>query len=382
MKNEDKQRGFLSPEILKLSERLAEDPTSKLFMPLGEEYFKAGMLEEAVMVLMDGLKAHPGFTSAHVTLGKVYLEKGQFKEAKEQFETAIQSSPDNLLAHRKLVKIYSEEGAIQKAIQSCRVILSSDPKDEEIKKALAELGARQRDIATAQNLQPELVRTQHADLTRDTSSPVLEEKPEQAEEHNSIPTKEKGMEYAIELEEEKQEVIASPTSEEREKGRVIELEDDEGSFEEIMNLMGQRGKIEPAAKATEEELATESLAELYMKQGFYNKGAEIYQALVSKDPKNETLLKKLKDAVTLSKNASKTPVESNEAKAERPASMEIPNTTGPAVVTEEAHAEARSKPEAPHSSTPFKPSPAQWSKAEKIQKLQAWLEQVKRSQKQ
>ena len=164
---------------------------------------------------------------------------------------------------------------------------------------------------------------------------------------------------------------------------MIDLEEDEGSFEEIMNLMGQGGQIESTAKATEEELVTESLAELYMKQGFYNKGAEIYQALVSKDPKNETLLKKLKDAVTLSKNASKTPVESNKGKAERPAApIEIPNTTGAAVVTEEAHAEARSKPEAPHSSTPFEPSPAQRSKAEKIQKLQAWLEQVKRSQKQ
>ena len=82
MKNEENQKGLLSPEITKLSERLAKDPTSKLFVPLAEEYIKAGMLEEAVAVLMDGLKAHPGFTSAHVTLGKVYLGKGQIKEAK------------------------------------------------------------------------------------------------------------------------------------------------------------------------------------------------------------------------------------------------------------------------------------------------------------
>lgn len=381
MKSEDKQKGFLSPEIVKLSERLAKDPTSKLFMPLAEEYIKAGMLEEAVMVLMDGLKVHPGFISAHVTLGKVYLEKRQLKEAKEQFETVIQASPDNLLAHKKLVKIYQEEGAIQQAIQSCRAVLSSNPKDEEMKKTLAELEARQRDIATAQKPQPQVITNRHDDSAKDTSSPVLEKETEQ-DVAASIPTKEKRADHAIELKEEKQDEIASASPNKGETGRVIELKEEEGSLEEIMNLMGQEGKVEPAAKATEEELATESLAELYIKQGFYDKGVDIYQALFSKDPENKTLLKKLKDAIALSRNASKTPVESDEAKAERPAPVEMPNKTEAAAVTEEVHAEARSKVEEPPLSASFKPAPARRSKAEKIQKLQAWLEQVKRSQKQ
>src|SRR5262245_30997543 len=115
MKNDNTQKGFLSPEIVKLTERLAKDPTSNLFVPLGEEYIKAGMLDEALMVLTDGLKTHPGFISARVTLGKVFLEKQQIKEAKEQFETVIHASPDNLLAHRKLVKIYRDEKDYQKA---------------------------------------------------------------------------------------------------------------------------------------------------------------------------------------------------------------------------------------------------------------------------
>lgn len=395
MKNEDTQKGFLSPEIVKLSERLAKDPASKLFMPLAEEYIKAGMLEEAVMVLMDGLKAHPGFTSAHVTLGKVYLEKRQLKEAKEQFETVIQVSPDNLLAHRKLVKIYQEEGAIQQAIQSCQVVLGSNPKDEEMKKALAELEARQRSVATAQKTQPELMTHRHDDPAKVASAPVLEKEPKHVEEPKpavspqassiraappppaeqvvaaSIPTTEK----------EAGRVNASPPPEE-EPGRVIELKEEEGSLEEIMNLMGQEGKIETAAKTTEEELATESLAELYIKQGFYDKGVEIYQTLFSKDPENKALLKKLKDAIALSRSASKTPAESDEAKAERPAPVEMPNRPETAAVTEGVHAEMRSQPEESRPSASFRPSPARRSKAEKIQKLQAWLEQVKRSQKQ
>ncbi len=388
MKNEDKQKGFLSPEIVKLSERLVKDPTSKLFMPLAEEYIKSGMLEEAVMVLMDGLKVHPGFISAHVTLGKVYLGKGQLKEAKEQFETVIQASPDNLLAHRKLVKIYQDEGAIQQAIQSCRVVLSSNPKDEEMKKTLAELEARQRNVATAQKPQPEAITTQQADPTKGTSSPVLKEEPRRPEQPKRLEEPERVVSsQASSISSSpplgaEQDVVASPPSKEGETGRVIELKEEEGSLEEIMNLMGQEGKVEPAAKTTEEEMVTESLAELYIKQGFHDKGVEVYQILFSKDPENKTLLKKLKDALALSRNASKTPVELNEAKAERPAPVEMPNRTEATAVTEEVPAEVRSKAEEPHPSAPFKPSPARRSKAEKIQKLQAWLEQIKRSQKQ
>lgn len=55
-------------EIERLKEKLDKDPNSKLFIPLAEEYKKAGMFDEAVDVLLKGLERQPGYMSARVAL--------------------------------------------------------------------------------------------------------------------------------------------------------------------------------------------------------------------------------------------------------------------------------------------------------------------------
>jgi len=154
------------------------------------------------------------------------------------------------------------------------------------------------------------------------------------------------------------------------------LEEPEGSMEEILTLMGQEGKVETVSKTTEEVLATESLADLYIKQGFFDKGIEIYQALFSKDPENKAALKKLKDAIALSRTSPKMPSETEGAADEEPAPVKTPKKSETAAVTEEIPVEVSPQPS---SVTPLSP---RQSKAGKIQKLQSWLEQVKRSRKQ
>jgi tetratricopeptide (TPR) repeat protein len=124
--------GSLSPEIVKLELKLAEDPRSKVFIPLAEEYIKAGMLQEAIAILEDGLKVYPTFLTARVALGRAYHQVGRVQEAKAMLEEAVKHSPDNLLAHRTLARIYAEEEAYDLALRSCAVVLGANPKDEDI----------------------------------------------------------------------------------------------------------------------------------------------------------------------------------------------------------------------------------------------------------
>lgn len=134
----DKESG-LSPEISRLSAVLARDPSSKLFMPLAEEYMKAMMVEEAIMTLEDGLKAHPFYMSARVLLGKAYMEKNSLDDALVQFELVVKTIPDNLLAHRMLGSIYKSLGRYPEAIRSYKMITILNPKDEEAKSFLEAL---------------------------------------------------------------------------------------------------------------------------------------------------------------------------------------------------------------------------------------------------
>jgi tetratricopeptide (TPR) repeat protein len=118
-------------EIDRLALAFAKEPGSKVFIPLAEEYGKAGMWEEAVAVLEDGLKTYPGFITAMVALGRAYEQLNQPVKATAILEEAIKVSPDNLRAHRTLAKLYAAQGANEAAIRSCNVILSINPHDQE-----------------------------------------------------------------------------------------------------------------------------------------------------------------------------------------------------------------------------------------------------------
>lgn len=160
-----------SLEIDRLATQLAKDPQSKAFLPLAEAYGKAGMWQEAVGVLEDGLKYYPGFITAMVALGRAYDQMQQSAKAQAILEESIKLSPENLRAHRTLIKIYQSQGQNDLALQSCAVILTVNPRDEEALSVQSSLGgpAKQeperpkpsasrehKAFATQTNVQPDL----------------------------------------------------------------------------------------------------------------------------------------------------------------------------------------------------------------------------------
>ncbi len=126
-------------DIERLKEKVSKDPNSKLFVPLAEEYKKAGLLDEAIEVLTGGLENQPGYLSARVSLGKIFIEKGMLSEARTEFEKVIASIPDNLYAHKKLAEIYSDLGDKDKAIKEFRTVLKLNPIDDRAAATLAEM---------------------------------------------------------------------------------------------------------------------------------------------------------------------------------------------------------------------------------------------------
>ena len=118
-------------EIDRWALAFAKEPGSKAFIPLAEEYSKAGMWEEAAGVLEDGLKTYPGFITAMVALGRAYEQMNQPVKAMAILEEAVKLSPDNLRAHRTLAKLYVAQGAKDAAIRSCNAILALHPQDQE-----------------------------------------------------------------------------------------------------------------------------------------------------------------------------------------------------------------------------------------------------------
>lgn len=163
-------------EIDRLALAFVKEPGSKVFIPLAEEYGKAGMWEEAAGVLEDGLKTYPGFITAMVALGRAYEQINQPVKAKAILEEAIKLSPDNLRAHRTLAKLYAAQGTKDAAIRSCNVILDLNPHDQEVLSLRTGLEASEEQWAEDDLIRVEENRTNtriHEDGHREQMSPPL-----------------------------------------------------------------------------------------------------------------------------------------------------------------------------------------------------------------
>ena len=171
---QNQQAAESAMEIDRLAVQLAKDPRSKVFMPLAEEYGKAGMWQEAAGVLEDGLTLYPGFITAMVALGRVYDQLGQATKAKAILEESVRLSPENLRAHRTLMKIYQSQGLMESALQSCSLILAINPRDEEalsIQSALSGPQAQKKEPATP--APSELPKSMKGETETDSAAPQI-----------------------------------------------------------------------------------------------------------------------------------------------------------------------------------------------------------------
>lgn len=133
-------------DIEKLKARVERDPDSKLFLPLAEEYRKAGMLDEAISVLLKGLERQPSYASARVALGKIYLEKKMIEDARKEFEKVIAAIPDNLFAHKKLAEIYRDIGEVDRAISEYKTVIQINPLDEDARSFIESIERSKEEI--------------------------------------------------------------------------------------------------------------------------------------------------------------------------------------------------------------------------------------------
>lgn len=131
----------VTSEIVKLTERISKDPKSKLFVPLAEEYKKAGEIDLAVEVLLEGLRNNPGYVTARSFLGRLLMEKGDLAGAQKELEEVIKAIPDNLLAQRKLGDIYVLQGKSKDALDRYKAALALNPGDKEVPSLIADIEA-------------------------------------------------------------------------------------------------------------------------------------------------------------------------------------------------------------------------------------------------
>lgn len=301
-----------SNRIAELEQKFAENPR-RFFAPLANEYRKAGNPQRAMEICRAHLGQMPGHMSGQIVYGQALFECGDYRQARTVFENALAMDRENLIVLRHLGDLAMRDGDSAEAKQWYSRLLEIDPKDSVAISLVNEI-----DAAAGAGRTQDLV---------ETASEAAQ--PEFPGERHPTPGSEQPLEE-------------QPTA-------VADYDE-----------MGVDDLDIPTAPP--QAFVTETMAELYLSQGFFDRGLETYQQLADLHPENEKIRARLAElgaagAPTVSRYGDYEPVEAPEP---APDEHRATSTEEPAIATPAGTSASEETPdgEAGYTDSPPAPEPA------------------------
>jgi HD-GYP domain-containing protein (c-di-GMP phosphodiesterase class II)/DNA-binding response OmpR family regulator len=252
-------------EISRLELLHAAHPDGLVFPHLADAYRRAGRYSQAEGLLAAGLSRHGNYSSAHVVLGRLRLDQGKREEARRAFRQVLHLDPQNQVALEYLGELAVEEGRIAEALQHFRALQRLKP-DGAVSDRIEELTRRLP--PQAPNISPpEAGHQPGAGFTNGGDGG----------DGARVATASVGP-------------VGSAGS-----------ADGEDSARPVPPSTSGPGApappapVEPASPSPvePEEVVTETMAELYVKQGLYPYAAAVYRELMARNPGDDRLAAKL-----------------------------------------------------------------------------------------
>ena len=238
-------------EISRLELLHAAHPDGLVFPHLADAYRRAGRYAQAESVLKAGLRRHSDYSSAHVVLGRLRLDQGKRSEAENAFQRVLQLDPENSIALELLGRMSAEEGRTREALSYLRRLAGLEPSDA-LDQQIEELEAMARE---ARRTEARRTGGEAQTGSRSTGNGG-------------------GDGWGAVLDPSRADRPDPATSEQPPEPQPPEPE-----------------LPEPG------EVVTETMAELYSRQGLHERAEAVYRALLRRDPSNARLRARFEDAM-------------------------------------------------------------------------------------
>jgi tetratricopeptide (TPR) repeat protein len=126
----------MSDEIRRLSDELARDPSSLVFLQLGEALRKGGQLELALRVAMRGLERHAHNADAHDLLARICVDRNELEQAFDEWDMVLRLAPNHVGARKGMGYVLYKQGKLEEAEDHLSAAASGDRSDASISTAL------------------------------------------------------------------------------------------------------------------------------------------------------------------------------------------------------------------------------------------------------
>ena len=130
----------MADEIRRLSDDLARDPSSLVFLPLADALRRTGQLDVAMRVALRGLDRHPYLADAHDVLARIHADRGDVERAADEWEMALRLDPSHAQASLGLGFVDFRRGDFQSAARRLSAA-AADGEDPAVAAALAHVRA-------------------------------------------------------------------------------------------------------------------------------------------------------------------------------------------------------------------------------------------------
>jgi predicted regulator of Ras-like GTPase activity (Roadblock/LC7/MglB family) len=135
----------MADDIRALSETLAADPSSVVFVQLGEALRRAGQVELAWRVATRGLERHAQRADAHDLVARIAIDRGDFHRARAEWEAVLTFSPGHGGAQKGLGFLCFQQGDLDEAARYLGAAFAADPSDQSLATAIATVRASHPD---------------------------------------------------------------------------------------------------------------------------------------------------------------------------------------------------------------------------------------------
>lgn len=126
----------MTEDIRALSAQYAADPSSLVFLRLGEGLRQRGQLDAALKVALAGLNRYPHLPDAHDLYARILADRRDYASAFDEWDTVLRLAPHHVGAHKGIGYLYYRAGEPDHALFHLRTAAELDPGDAGLRSAV------------------------------------------------------------------------------------------------------------------------------------------------------------------------------------------------------------------------------------------------------
>lgn len=132
----------MSDDIRLLTAEYAADPSSLVFLELGEALRQAGRLEAATKVAVQGLSRYPDLPEGHDLYARILVDHGDLEGAFDEWDMTLRVDSTHPGANKGLGYLYFKANDLTSALRHLEAAAKHRPGDEQVEAAIAKVRAR------------------------------------------------------------------------------------------------------------------------------------------------------------------------------------------------------------------------------------------------